>query len=338
MSPPDTTDGAGSDGDPFADDRQREYPAAADVLAAIADEMAPIPFADLPALSNPDDATAGRAFALWSQLTPNRRRDFLAALQQLADEEATLDFERIQISALHDPDIATRILAIRGLWESERPEYAAVLLDIAGDDAEASVRAAAAAGLASFVVSNEFGMLPLELGERMLDTLRDRIEDVTEEDEVRGTALTALGASSEEWVAELIAEHYETGSTRMRLAAVAAMGRHGSDDWLPVLVQTFEDEDEDVRATAAISAGNLLLEAAVEPLTLLLEDEEEEVQVAAIRALGEIAGDRAEQILRDLLRSPEPHIAAAAERAAEEARMMSVDVDEESPLSWTDEP
>ena len=335
MSPPDTTDGAGSDGDPFADDRQREYPAAADVLAAIADEMAPIPFADLPALSNPDDATAGRAFALWSRLTPNRRRDFLAALQQLADEEATLDFERIQLSALHDPDIATRILAIRGLWESERPEYAAVLLDIAGDDAEATVRAAAADGLASFVVSNEFGMLPLELGERMLDTLRDRIEDVTEEDEVRGTALTALGASSEEWVAELIAEYYETGSTRMRLAAVAAMGRHGSDDWLPVLIQTFEDEDEDVRATAAIAAGNLLLEAAVEPLTLLLEDEEEEVQVAAIRALGEIAGDRAEQILRDLLRSPEPHIAAAAERAAEEARMMAVDVDEESPLEWT---
>ena len=334
MSPPDAADGAGDGSDPFADDRQREYPAAAAVLAAIADETGPIAFADLPALSNPDDATVGRVFALWSRLTPNRRRDFLAALQQLADEDATLDFERIQLSALHDPDVATRILAIRGLWESERPEYAAVLLDLASDDAEASVRAAAAEGLASFVVSNEFGMLPLELGERMLDALRDRIEDVTEQDEVRGIALSALGASSEEWVAELIAEQYETGSTRMRLAAVAAMGRHGSDDWLPVLIQTFEDEDEDVRAAAAISAGNLLLEAAVEPLTLLLEDEEQEVQVAAISALGEIAGDRAEQILQDLLRSPEPHIAGAAEQAAEEARMMAVDPGEESPLGW----
>ena len=334
MSPPDAADGAGDGSDPFADDRQREYPAAADVLAAIADETGPIAFADLPALSSPDDATVGRVFALWSRLTPNRRRDFLAALQQLADEDATLDFERIQLSALHDADVATRILAIRGLWESERPEYAAVLLDLASDDAEASVRAAAADGLASFVVSNEFGMLPLELGERMLDALRDRIEDVTEQDEVRGTALSALGASSEEWVAELIAEQYETGSTRMRLAAVAAMGRHGSDDWLPVLIQTFEDEDEEVRAAAAISAGNLLLEAAVEPLTLLLEDEEQEVQVAAISALGEIAGDRAEQILRDLLRSPEPHIAGAAEQAAEEARMMAVDAGEESPLGW----
>ncbi len=337
MSPPDAGDGAGDGIDPFADELPREYPSAADVLAAIADETGPIPFADLPALSGPDDATTGRAFALWGTLTPNRRRDFLAALQQLSDEDATLDFERIQLSALRDPDTATRILAIRGLWESERPEYAAVLLDIAGDDAEAAVRAAASEGLANFVVGNEFGMLPVEIGERLLDTLRDRVEDFTEEDEVRGSALSAVGASSEEWVAELIAEQYETGSTRMRRAAVEAMGRHGSDDWLPVLIQTFEDDDEDVRAAAAISAGNLLLEAAVEPLTLLLEDEEEEVQVAAIRALGEIAGDRAEQILQDLLRSPEPHIAAAAELAAEEARMMSVDLDGEAPLPWTAE-
>lgn len=338
MSPPDPTDGAADGLDSFADESPRAYPPPAEVLAAIADETGPIPFADLPALSNPDDATAGRALALWSRLTPNRRRDFLAALQQVSEDDVTLEFERIQLSALFDPDTATRILAIRGLWESERPEYAAVLLDIVRDDAEGSVRAAAAEGLASFVVGNEFGMLPADLGERLLEGLRDRIEDLTEEDEVSGSALTALGASSEEWVAELIAEYYETGSTRLRRAAVEAMGRHGSDDWLPVLIQTFEDEDEDVRAAAAISAGNLLLEAAVEPLTLLLEDEEEEVQVAAIRALGEIAGDRAEQILQDLLRSPEPHIAEAAELAAEEARMMSVDVEGEDPLPWAGAP
>ena len=328
MSPPETPDA--TDGDRPLDEPDREYPPPGEVLAAVADETAPIPFADLPALHSPDDGTVGRVIALWGELTPNRRRDFLAALQQISDDEPTLDFERIQLSALGDPDVATRILAIRGLWESQRQEYADVLTGILSGDAEASVRAAAAAGLGSFVVSNEFGLLPLELSERMSEALRDRIEDVTEGDEVRGSALTALGASSEEWVAELIADHYETGSIRMRLAAVLAMGRHGSDDWLPVLIQTFEDEDEDVRAAAATSAGNLLLEAAIEPLTLLLEDEEEHVQVAAIRALGEIAGDRAEQILRDLLQSPEAHIVEAAEVATEEARMMTVDFAAES--------
>ena len=299
------------------------------VLAAAADESRGLPFGDLPALSTPDDATVGRMFALWPQLTPPRRRDLLAALQQLAEDDVTLDFERIQLSALHDPDVATRILAIRGLWESERTEYAAVLIDLLREDAAATVRAEAAGGLAHFVVSLEFGMLPLELGERIGEALRERIEDVTDEDEVRGAALEALSASSEEWVAELIADHYETGSTRMRLAAVRAMGRHASDDWLPVLIQSFEDDDEDVRAAAATSAGNLLLEAAIEPLTLLLEDEEEEVQVAAIRAMGEISGERAEQILQQLLKSGEPHIAEAAELALQESQMMTVDFAEQ---------
>jgi len=328
MSPPDAPDA--TDGDAPLDEPERRLPAPQQVLEAVADEAAPIPFADLAALSTPDDATVGRLFALWPRLTPNRRRDFLAALQQAADEDVTLDFQRVQLSALRDPDVATRILAIRGLWESERHEVADVLVDILNDDLAGAVRAAAAQGLAGFVVGNEFGVIPLALAERMAEALRDRVEDLTEEDEVRGNALAALGASSEEWVAELIAEHYETGSTRMRLASVQAMGRHGSDDWLPVLIQTFEDDDEDVRAAAAIAAGNLLLEAAIEPLTLLLEDEEEFVQVAAIRALGEIAGERAEQILRDLLQSPEPHIVEAAELAIEEAQMMAVDFAAES--------
>ena len=159
------------------------------VLAAAADESRGLPFADLPALSAPDDATVGRMLALWPQLTPPRRRDLLAALQQLAEDDVTLDFQRIQLSALHDPDVATRILAIRGLWESEREQYADVLIDLLRDDAAATVRAEAAGGLAHFVVSLEFGMLPLDLGERIGEALRERIEDVTDEDEVRGVAL-----------------------------------------------------------------------------------------------------------------------------------------------------
>lgn len=302
----------------------------ADVLAMVADESSALPFAELAALSSPDDVLVGSVLALWGQLTASRRRDFLAALQQLSNDDATLDFERIQLSAVRDSDVATRMLAIRGIWESERQEYVDVLGDILSDDNEANVRATAASGLASFVVSNEFGMMSLEVGERLTESLRERIEDVTEDDEVRGNALTSLGASSEEWVAELIAEYYEAGSSRMRLAAVLAMGRHGSDDWLPVLIQTFEDEDEDVRAAAATSAGNLLLDGAIEPLTLLFEDDEEHVQVAAIRALGEIAGDRAEQVLRDLLQSDESHITEAAELALEEAQIMTVDFSAEA--------
>ena len=326
MSPPEPPEGPPFDLAPDPDEgAPREYPPPAEVLAAVADESAALPFADLPALSAPDDAAVEQVIALWGRIAAGRRRDLLAALERLADDDVTLDFERVQLSALRDPDPAARILAIRGLRESERPALAGLLADMLADDPEASVRAAAAGGLAGFVVGREFGALPSGLGDRVADALRERIEDVTEDDGVRSEALAALGAASEEWVAELIAEHYGGGGVRMRLAAVRAMGRHGSDDWLPVLIRTFGDDDGEVRAAAAASAGALLLEEAVEPLTLLLEDEDEEVQTAAIRAIGEIAGERAEQVLHSLLRSAAPHLADAAGLAMEEARMMSAD-------------
>ncbi len=301
-----------------------------EVLAAVADEARSLPFSDLRALSAADDAIVGRVIALWPQLTAQRRRDLLAALQQHSEDDVTLDFDRLHLSALFDEDVATRILAIHGLWEHDRDAYAELLTDILRDDAAATVRAEAAASLGNFVISIEFGMLPEELSERIAEALRERIEDVTEEDEVRGVALEAVGASSDEWVAELIAEQYETGNIRLRLAAVLAMGRHGSDDWLPVLVQTFEDDDEDVRAAAASAAGHLLLEAAIEPLALLVDDEEPEVQVAAIRAIGEIGGERAQQILGELGESGEPHIAEAAALGLQESQMMEVDFQAEA--------
>ena len=312
-------------------DEPRRLPPPGEVLDAVADEAFGLPFADLPALSAPDDRTVGRVMGLLPQLAPQRRRDLLAALQQLVEEYVTLDFDRIHLAALLDGDVATRILAMHGLREHERLEYAELLAGIVADDPVGAVRAEAAAGLGRFVVGIEFGMVPTELAERIAEALRDRIEDVTEDDEVRGAALEAAGASSEEWVAELIAEQYETGNTRMRVASVVAMGRHGSDDWLPILIQSFADDDDEVRSAAATSAGQLLLEAAIEPLTLLLdEDQEQEVQVAAIGAMGEIGGEEAEAILVRLLESDQPYIAEAAELAIEELQMMAVDFQAEA--------
>ena len=345
--PDDASDHAFADDDPDAADDSFDAPVdeslgpafaerpplrpPGEVLAAISDEAHGLPFAELPALSAADDATVGRVIVLWPQIAAQRRRDLLAALQQHAEDDVTLDFDRIHLSALFDDDAAARILAIHGLWEHDRHEYGSLLADILRDDPASIVRAEAATALGNFVVGMEFGLLPDDLSERIAEALRNRVEDVTEDDEVRGAALEAVGASSDEWVGELIADQYETGNTRLRLASVLAMGRHGSDDWLPVLIQTFEDEDDDVRAGAATAAGHLLLEVAVEPLALLVDDEQEsEVQVAAIRAIGEIAGARAQEILTQLLASGDPHIVEATQLALEESRMMEVDFQAET--------
>lgn len=301
--------------------RRRPLAQPREVLRAIADASRALPFEDLSALSAADDQTAAQLIALWPQLAPERRRELLASLQRLAEEDATLDFNRVHLTALHDSDPATRILAIRGLWEHEGEEVMRLLTDLVREDPEGTVRAEAAAGLGQFVVSMEFGLLSDDGAEHLAEVLRDVLEDATQEDEVRGRALEALGASSEEWVAELIADQYETGTPRMRLASIRAMGRNGSDDWLPVLIYNFDDDDAETRAAAATSAGELLLESAVEPLSMLVEDADSEVQIAAIDALGEIAGEAAEAVLQQLLYREE-HIAQAARRALAEARMM----------------
>jgi len=309
-----------------ADDEPRSLAAPAEVLASIGDESRAIPFEQLSALSAPADETARQLLALWPRLSPARRRELLASFQRLAEEDATLDFSRAHLSALLDPDPATRILAIRGLEEHDREEFMAILLDIVRKDAEALVRAAAAEALGRFVVTMEFGMLTEEAAERLQEALRDAVEDVTEDDDVRARALEAVGASSEEWVSELIVDQYETGNVRLRAAAVRAMGRNAADEWLPILIHNFDDDDSDIRVAAALASGQLLMEEAVNPLTALIGDEEQAVREAAIRALGEIAGEAAEAILLDLVRGRDPDLIPAAQEALLNARMISVDM------------
>lgn len=312
--------------------RRRPSVSPREVLRAIADAAYGVPFEDLAVLSSADDQTIAQLMPLWPQLAAERRRELLASLQRLAEEDATLDFNRVHLSALHDGDPATRILAIRGLWEHEGEEVMRLLTDLAQTDPEGTVRAEAAAGLGQFVVSMEFGLLSDDGAEHLAEVLRDIVEDATQEDEVRGRALEALGASSEEWVGEMIADQYETGTPRMRLASIRAMGRNGADDWLPVLIFNFDDDDAETRAAAATAAGQLLLDSAVEPLTMLADDPDMEVQLAAIDALGEIAGEAAEAALQQLL-SREEHIAQAARRALAEARMVAAELDDESESS-----
>ena len=281
--------------------------------------------ASLRSLSDASEPVIVSFAELWPRMEAERRRELLATLQQLGEGDATIDFHRIHVSALRDADPATRILAIRGLWEQEREQYMRLFTEQLRDDPEATVRAACAEALGQFAVSMEFGLLTEDGEDALGGALRDAVEDVTENDEVRGSALESLGASSQEWVVELITEQYDSASARMRLAALRAMGRNASDGWLRVLLHHFDDDQSDMRAAAATSAGQLLLEDAIDPLTALVDDEEEEVQVAAIHALGEIAGDGAEQVLANLLERGAPHVREAAQLALAEARLHGAD-------------
>lgn len=282
------------------DDSPPAQPTADEVLDRL--QAAGDDYGSLRALSEIGDEPLKRLMTMWPEFEPERRRELLAKLDQLAQKEAVLDFQRIYLAALHDPDTATRILAVRGISIEERPDYLGLLSALLESDPEASVRAEVADALGKWVVSMEFGLLSEEDAEELEVGLTSRVHDDEEDDEVRGRSLEALGASSEDTVGELIGETYEVGSHRLRVASIRAMGRSASETWLPILVFNFDDEDADIRAAAATAAGALLVDSAVAPLGMLLEDDELEVQLAAIAAMGEIGGEEAERILRRLER------------------------------------
>ncbi|MDA0353739.1 MAG: HEAT repeat domain-containing protein [Chloroflexi bacterium] len=308
---------------PDDDDEAPEQPSADDVLDQL--EAGGDNYGALRALSDIGDGQLARLMGLWPQFEPERRRELLAKLDQLANEEALLDFHRVHLSALHDSDVATRILAVRGIAIEERPDYLRLLCHQLEHDEAASVRAEIADVLGKWVVSMEFGLLADEDAEELTVSLTNRIHDEEEEDEVRARCLEALGASSEETVGELIGETYELGSHRMRVAALKAMGRSASETWLQILIFNFDDDDADIRAAAATAAGTLLVDDAVTPLGMLLEDREIEVQLAAIAALGEIGGEEAERILTRLQReSLTPEVRDAAQDSLAQSQLLSV--------------
>lgn len=194
--------------DPAAGPEPEPHVAPQEVIEEIA-SGAPLDLERLRALSGAGDSLVADFVTLWPKVAAERRREVLAKLQQLSDDDATADYHRIHLTALHDDDPATRMLAVRGLWEQEREDYMHLLIALLRNDQEATVRAAAAEALGNFAVNMEFGMLSDEAEDTLGTALREAVEDVTESEEVRARALDAIGASSAEWVAELISEQYD---------------------------------------------------------------------------------------------------------------------------------
>jgi len=316
--------------DSLNDDEDAPRAPAVDPAVVIAEIAAglPLDLAKLRALSEPERDTLTALLRLWPTIDAARRREVLAAMQQLEEDEAALDFHRVALTALRDPDAATRMLAVRGLREQDRAEYMRLLATQLRDDPVPMVRAEIAKALGSYVVGLEFGLLADDDAETLTAALRDSVEDVEETDEVRGLALEALGAWSDESTAEMISDLYEVGSPLLRIAAIRAMGRNASEGWLNLLIYHFDDEDADMRAAAAEAAGQLLMDEAVDPLVMLAsEDKDDDVQVAAIRALGEIGNDEVERILNRWLKERrDPHIQDAIREALAEVQVITAEM------------
>jgi len=317
---------------PIDDDPAEEIPSADDVIDQLESGDPTEDYSVLRGLSKIADTQLMRLMTLWPSFDPERRRELLAKLDQLASEEAVLDFHRIHLAALHDPDVATRILAVRGIAIEEQPDYLRLLCEQLESDPAASVRAEIADVLGKWVISMEFGLLSDEDAEELQASLTSRVDDVEEDEEVRGRSLEALGACSDETVGELIGESYEVGSHRLRVAAIRAMGRSASETWLQILIFNFDDEDADIRAAAATAAGAMLVDEAAAPLGMLLDDSDPDVQIAAAEALGEVGSDEAERILTRLVRETAiPELRTAAQDSLAQIKLLGVSMLDDEP-------
>lgn len=233
----------------------------------------------------------------WALIDPERRLQVVQRLNELAEDNPEYDFHGVLIECLRDSDARVRAAAIEGLWEYEGRDLIPVLIRLLQSDEDAGVRAGAALALGRYVVMGEFDRLrPTDL-RGVEDALTEAINDASEPEEVRARALEAIGARSEPWVRDLIADAYSSGEQRLQVAAVHAMGRSCDSYWLPDVIQQLQSDDAELRYEAATSAGMIGDEAAVPHLMYLIDDEDSEVQETAIEALSEIGSPEARAVL-----------------------------------------
>ncbi len=258
--------------------------------------------------------------AAWPRIDVRRRRQVAHQLAALAEDNVELNFDAVFLVCLEDEDAQVRRQAIQGLWEYEGCDLIAPLLRILGQDDDVQVRAEAALALGRFAL-----LFEQPVGAQ----LRRILADARQPQEVRARALEAIApCSGLPWVPQAISEAYESGSPRLKVSALHAMGRTCDPRWLPLLLRELSSEDAEVRYEAAMACGSIADGRALPHLAPLLHDQDAEVRMAAIAALGEIGGAEAKDLLLPLAQDASPAVREAVWEALGELDL------EEDPLSF----
>jgi HEAT repeat protein len=247
-------------------------------------------------LSDLDPRQLKRFSETWRALSTPARRGLMARMEAEARAAFELDFLAIAKQALKDDDGVVRRHAIEALWESTDMRLAEVFLQMLKSDPEESVRAAAAGVMGSLVYQCEMSepvpAIKAVMEEALIKTVRGK-----EPIEIRRKAVEALGYSSREEAAPIIARAFHDAQETMRASALRAMGRTADPRWERDVSAELENLSPLIRAEAARAAGELSLKRNTRKLIALLEDVDTNVRREAIFALGEIGGEHAQSAL-----------------------------------------
>lgn len=267
-------------------------------------------------LSSPTADEAEAFGATWFSLDDGVRQRFAEALSRCTDDDPSLDFLALFTAMLDDELPAVRVLAIGSLADCCDELVANRLLDVLRNDSAAEARAEAAATIGFFIGSVESedisDTLRRAIGDALLETINTPEEEVT----VRQRALEAFAFSEDPYVDEVLEEAYDSDEDEMRASALFAMGRRGEEGWLPTIHRELRNEVETIRL-AAICACSEIGSASSIPFLLQVigEDPEQDVRVAAVLALADFETPEAGRILEDLLESDDVALVSAADEA-----------------------
>lgn len=238
----------------------------------------------------------------WPEAAAARRERLLEDLEILADTTPHLDFDNVFKLGLKAASPHVRRLSIRGLWESEDPAIAHLLLEMLELDPELDVRVQAARGLGKFIYLGEMEEIDPELSEQITERLLE-IAHSDAPESMRRAALESVGFSSRVEVTKLIEAAANKDKEDWLISALVAIGRTANSQWAPTVIENFNHDSPEIRLEAAQAAGLLASQSAATHLLHLIDDPEQEVRQAAIWALSEIGGLDARAAIEGLLRN-----------------------------------
>ncbi|MDE2988116.1 MAG: HEAT repeat domain-containing protein [Chloroflexota bacterium] len=292
------------------------------VIAAVASGQIELEPDDLHAVSRLAPDSAGLVSAQLAQLESMSRFALLEQLQRIGSEFGGYDFTVVFAAMITDDDAAVRSLAVNGLAICETGGATKALLAVANSEEEDSdVRREAVTALGEVAMRLELGWASGEDADEVVDCLHTIAEDVREDDELRASAVSAVGVVTADWVPELIEEAFQSDTAALHLGAVQAMGRSADVYWLPVLEGALVAEDEDERLAAVQAIGEIGSEDGAPMLLELFDDpsSSEELIQGAVAALGEIGSEEAIEELQQFRTHPDPTVRATVQTALEEA-------------------
>ena len=298
------------------------------IMADLSDPDANIRHTDLVQLSGLSRVEVMNVISDWTNIGPERRRELLDKMSELAGDNIELDFTALFRACLRDGEASVRASAARGLWDSDDRIVIRPLAELLSKDPSPEVRSAAATTLGKFAEMAEEGKLIRRDGQRISDALMAVIENPNEENETRRRAIEAIAPISSARVHETIQRSYDDDDTLMKQSAIYAMGRSSDSRWLSTVIHETGHRDAAIRYEAALACGYLGDDETVPHLINMLNDEDTQVQLAAARSLGNIGGDLAKRALTQAMKRGDH----AMEEAAEQA-LASIEF-EEDPLGF----